>query len=115
MRDHTSDTARRELVRACGCWAAEKASLLRRVTYDLTGLPPTPEDVEAFVNDTRPDAYERVVDRLLASPHHGEKWARHWLDFVRYAGTNDPRSATAAMGRVDCNQSAMPPFAVAYG
>ena len=67
---------------------AAKTSLLRRITYDLTGLPPTPAEVEAFLADTAPDAYERVVDRLLASPHYGEKWGRHWLDLVRYAETN---------------------------
>jgi mono/diheme cytochrome c family protein len=64
---------------------AERRTLLRRVTFDLIGLPPTPEEVEAFVGDTRPDAYERVVGRLLASPAHGERWARHWLDVARYA------------------------------
>lgn len=67
---------------------ADKAALIRRATYDLTGLPPTPEEVSAFVADTSPDAYERLVDRLLASPHYGEKWGRHWLDLVRYAETN---------------------------
>ena len=66
---------------------ADRRTLLRRVTFDLIGLPPTPEEVEAFVQDVRPDAYPRVVDRLLASPHHGEKWGRHWLDLVRYADT----------------------------
>ena len=63
---------------------ADKATLIRRVTYDLTGLPPTPQEVRAFVTDTSPDAYEKVVDRLLASPHYGEKWGRHWLDVARY-------------------------------
>ena len=67
---------------------ASKATLLRRVTLDLTGLPPTPAEVDAFVADTAPDAYERVVDRLLASPHYGERWARPWLDLARYADTN---------------------------
>jgi mono/diheme cytochrome c family protein len=67
---------------------ASKTSLLRRVTYDLTGLPPTPEEMTAFLADPRPDAYEQVVERLLASPHHGERYARHWLDLVRYAETN---------------------------
>jgi hypothetical protein len=66
---------------------AEKPTLLRRVTYDLTGLPPTPEEIEAFQKDTSPGAYERVVDRLLASPHYGERWGRHWLDVARYADT----------------------------
>src|SRR5581483_8178321 len=55
---------------------------------DLTGLPPTPQEVEAFLNDKWPDAYERVVDRLLASPHYGERWGRHWLDLARYADSN---------------------------
>ncbi|MFN0125139.1 MAG: DUF1549 domain-containing protein [Verrucomicrobiales bacterium] len=65
--------------------AVAKSLWLRRVTYDLTGLPPTPEEIEAFAADPSPEAYERVVDRLLASPRFGEKWARHWLDVVRYA------------------------------
>jgi hypothetical protein len=64
---------------------ADRRTLLRRVHFDLIGLPPTPEEVEAFLNDRRPDAYERVVERLLASPHFGERWARHWLDVVRFA------------------------------
>jgi len=67
---------------------ASKATLLRRVSLDLTGLPPSREEVEAFVRDTRPDAYERAVDRLLASPHYGEKWARYWLDLARYADSD---------------------------
>lgn len=68
--------------------AADRRTLIRRATYDLTGLPPTPEDVEAFVTDTRPDAYERLLDRLLASPHYGERWGRHWLDVVRFGESN---------------------------
>ncbi|MFM7108495.1 MAG: DUF1553 domain-containing protein [Planctomycetaceae bacterium] len=67
---------------------ADKATLLRRVTYDVTGLPPTEREMRDFLADDAPDAWERVVDRLLASPHYGEKWARHWLDLVRYADTN---------------------------
>ncbi|MGV3530777.1 MAG: DUF1549 domain-containing protein, partial [Chthoniobacteraceae bacterium] len=67
---------------------AEKTTLLRRVTLDLTGLPPTPEEVEAFVSDPAPDAYEKAVDRLLASPAYGERWARHWLDVAGYADSN---------------------------
>ena len=67
---------------------AAKHELARRLYYDLTGLPPTPKEIEAFVNDAAPDAYEKLVDKLLASPHYGEKWARHWLDLVRYAETN---------------------------
>lgn len=68
--------------------AADRRSLLRRVTYDLTGLPPTAEDTAAFLNDSRPDAYERLIDRLLASPQYGERWGRHWLDVARYADSN---------------------------
>ena len=64
---------------------ADRVTLLRRVTFDLIGLPPTPEEVDAFINDKSPNAYEKVVDRLLASPHYGERWARHWLDLARYA------------------------------
>ncbi len=67
---------------------ADARTLLRRVTFDLTGLPPTPEEVDAFLADGRPDAYERVVERLLASPHHGERWARHWMDVAHYAETH---------------------------
>ncbi len=68
--------------------AADRTTLLRRVTFDLTGLPPTPDEAEAFLKDTAPDAYERLVDRLLASPRHGERWARHWLDVVHYGETH---------------------------
>ena len=64
-----------------------QAHVLRRVTFDLIGLPPTPEEIDAFLKDDSPDAYEKVVDRLLASPHYGERWGRHWLDLVRYAET----------------------------
>jgi hypothetical protein len=67
---------------------ADRYVLIRRVSLDLTGLPPTPEEVDAFVNDKAPDAYEKVVDRLLASPAYGERWARRWLDLARYADTN---------------------------
>lgn len=67
---------------------AEKAALIRRVSLDLTGLPPTPEETARFVSDARPDAYERLVERLLASPRYGERWARKWLDLARYADTN---------------------------
>ncbi|HLK59823.1 MAG TPA: DUF1553 domain-containing protein [Chthonomonadaceae bacterium] len=63
---------------------APRLALLRRVTLDLTGLPPTPSEISAFLADTSPNAYEKVVDRLLASPAYGERWARHWLDVVRY-------------------------------
>jgi cytochrome c553 len=70
---------------------AGKPELLRRVTFDLTGLPPTPAEIEAFVADEEPDAFARVVDRLLATPHYGERWGRHWLDVVRY-GEDDGRT-----------------------
>jgi hypothetical protein len=66
---------------------ADKRTLLRRLSFDLIGLPPTPEEVDAFVTDTRPDAYERLVDRLLADPRYGERWARYWLDLARFADT----------------------------
>src|SRR5215472_16792156 len=67
---------------------ASKETLLRRVTLDLTGLPPSPQEIRDFLADSRPDAYERVVDRLLASPHYGERWGRHWLDVARYADSD---------------------------
>jgi mono/diheme cytochrome c family protein len=77
---------------------ADKRTLLRRVTFDLTGLPPTEQEVNAFVTDTSPDAFAKVVDRLLASPHYGERWGRYWLDVARYSDTkgdapkrDDPR------------------------
>jgi hypothetical protein len=66
---------------------ADRRTWLRRVTFDLIGLPPTPEEVDSFIHDASPIAHERQVDRLLASPHYGERWARHWLDLVRYAET----------------------------
>jgi mono/diheme cytochrome c family protein/cytochrome c553 len=67
---------------------ADRRTLIRRVTFDLTGLPPSPEDVESFVADKSPEAFAKVVDRLLASPAYGERWARHWLDVARYADSN---------------------------
>jgi hypothetical protein len=67
---------------------ADRVTFLRRVTFDLHGLPPTPEEIDAFVSDTRPDARERVIDRLLASPRYGERWGRHWLDVVHYGDTH---------------------------
>ncbi len=67
---------------------AARDRLIRRATFDLWGLPPSPEDVRRFVADESPDAYERLIDHLLASPHYGERWARHWLDLVRFAETN---------------------------
>ena len=68
--------------------SVQRTTLLRRVYYDLIGLPPTPDEVREFLADDSPGAYERVVDRLLASPQYGERWGRHWLDLVRYAETN---------------------------
>ena len=70
---------------------ADRAVLIRRLTYDLTGLPPTPAEVAAFVADRSPDAYARLVDRLLGSAHYGEQWGRHWLDLARYADSNGYR------------------------
>jgi mono/diheme cytochrome c family protein len=67
---------------------ADRRTLMRRLTFDLHGLPPTPEEVDAFVRDPAPDAYERLVDRLLASPRYGERWGRHWLDVVHYGDTH---------------------------
>jgi hypothetical protein len=70
---------------------AEKRTLIRRATFDLTGLPPTPEEVAAFLADTASEAYENLIDRLLASPRYGQRWARHWLDLVRYAESDGYR------------------------
>lgn len=64
---------------------ADRRTLIRRATFDLLGMPPTAVEISAFANDSAPDAYERLIDRLLASPRYGERWARHWLDLVRYA------------------------------
>ena len=77
---------------------ADRGTLIRRVSFDLLGLPPAPEEVQAFVNDPDPHAYEKLVDRLLGSPHYGERWGRHWLDVVRFGEsegyeTNMPRSS----------------------
>lgn len=74
---------------------ADRRTLIRRVTFDLTGLPPTPEEIEEFLQDTGPDAYSRVIDRLLASPAYGERWGRHWLDVARYADSNGLDENTA--------------------
>jgi hypothetical protein len=71
---------------------AGRATLIRRLRFDLTGLPPSPEEVDAFVNDDRPDAYERLVDRLLDSPQYGERWARPWLDLARYSESDGFKS-----------------------
>ena len=66
----------------------DRRTLIRRVTYDLHGLPPTPDEIDAFVGDTSTDAYEKLIDRLLASPRYGERWGRHWLDLVHYGDTH---------------------------
>jgi hypothetical protein len=71
---------------------ANRSQLIRRLSFDLTGLPPTPEEVDAFVNDPSPAAYERLVERLLASPQYGERWATYWLDLVRYAESDGFRA-----------------------
>ncbi len=67
---------------------ADKRTLIRRATFDLIGLPPTPEETDQFLKDNSPDAFAKVVNRLLASPHYGERWGRHWLDIARYADSN---------------------------
>ena len=71
---------------------ADKRTLIRRATFDLIGLPPTPEEVDAFLADDSVDAFPKVVDRLLASPHYGERWARHWLDVARYGEDHRPNN-----------------------
>jgi hypothetical protein len=84
--------------------AADKRTLIRRVYFDLTGLPPSADEVEAFVKDSAADAYEKLVDRLLASPRFGERWGRHWLDVARYSDTKGPIA----------NEDARYPFAFTY-
>jgi hypothetical protein len=84
---------------------ADKRTLLRRATYDLTGLPPTPAEMEAFLADKTPDAFAKVVDRLLSSPHYGERWGRHWLDLARYSDT---------VGLVDAGRNLQGWFPYAY-
>ena len=86
MIDHWL-AARRRAVGLQANTAADRVTLIRRVSFDLHGLPPTPDEVEAFVGDSRSDAYARLVDRLLASPRYGERMAMYWLDLVRYADT----------------------------
>jgi hypothetical protein len=84
---------------------ADRRTLLRRATYDLTGLPPTPAETAAFLADRAPNAFEKVVDRLLASPHYGERWGRHWLDLARYSDT---------VGMVDAGRNLQAWFPYAY-
>jgi len=74
---------------------ADRRTLIRRATFDLIGLPPTPEEVDAFLSDKSPNAFAEVVDRLLASPHYGERWGRHWLDYARYADEKYKRGDAA--------------------
>jgi len=88
---HSIDEFVREKLAAKGLTispAADRATLLRRASLDLTGLPPSPEETQAFLKDASPQAWEKVVDRLLASPRYGERWARHWLDVARYADSD---------------------------
>ena len=77
---------------------AERKTLIRRLSLDLTGLPPTLEQIDAFLADQSPDAYEKLVDRLLNSPHYGERWGRHWLDVARYV---QGKTKVAGVDRVD--------------
>jgi hypothetical protein len=84
---------------------ADKRTLLRRVTFDLTGLPPTPDEISAFERDHSPDAFAKVVGRLLASPHYGERWGRHWLDIARYSDT---------LGMIDAGRNLQQWFPYAY-
>jgi hypothetical protein len=78
--------------------AADRRTLLRRATFDLTGLPPTPAEVQSFLSDKSPEAFAKVVDRLLASPHYGERWGRHWLDVARYADGDAPDNRPVYIG-----------------
>ena len=76
---------------------ADRRTLLRRVTFDLAGEPPTPQEVEAFLADDQPRAYERLIDRLLADPRYGERWGRHWLDLARYADSMGLRPTASSI------------------
>src|SRR2546429_3632399 len=90
-RDWSSDVCSSDLLEAEGLkpsFEADKATLLRRVAFDLTGLPPAPAEVDSFMADHSPDAYEKRVDQLLGSPHYGERMAMQWLDLARYADTH---------------------------
>src|SRR5438270_701269 len=88
IKGHLRLDSREELLKGGDTGPAEKRTLLRRATFDLIGLPPTPEEIGAFVADKSRGAFEKVIDRLLASPHYGERWGRHWLDLARYADTS---------------------------
>src|SRR4051794_2972161 len=76
---------------------SDKSSLLRRLYLDLIGLPPSPAELDAFLSDTSPDAYEKVVDRLLANEHYGEQYARHWMDVLRYADVDGGMPSDAGL------------------
>jgi hypothetical protein len=91
-----------------GLWPArqaDKRTLIRRASYDLIGLPPTEAEIRAFLADQAPDAFARVVDRLLSSPHYGERWGRHWLDVVRYTDCFDARILTGAGTIMDIGEA----------
>src|SRR5204862_3469863 len=80
--------ARLERERLSPSAPADRATLIRRLSFDLLGLPPTPAQIQDFVADKRPDAYDLLVERLLASPHYGERWGQHWLDVAGYADSS---------------------------
>ena len=80
---------------------APKVTLMRRAYLDLIGLPPAPEEIDAFLADTKPQAYERLIDRLLASPHYGERWGRHWLDAAGYTDITGFDAGTESYGLSD--------------
>ncbi len=84
---------------------ADKRTLIRRATFDLTGLPPTPDEIDAFLKDSSSEAFARVVDRLLASPAYGQRWGRHWLDVVRYTDSFDSRILTGDGTVMDCSEA----------
>jgi hypothetical protein len=84
---------------------ADKRTLIRRATFDLTGLPPTPAEIDAFLKDQSPQAFARVVDRLLASPAYGQRWGRHWLDVARYTDSFDSRILSGAGTEMDCSEA----------
>ncbi len=84
---------------------ADKRTLIRRATFDLIGLPPTPAAIDAFLKDDSPEAFARVIDRLLASPEYGQRWGRHWLDVVRYTDSFDARILGGAGSEMDCSEA----------
>src|SRR5216683_8066087 len=84
---------------------ADKRTLIRRATFDLVGLPPTPEEIDSFLHDSSEGAFGRVIDRLLASPHYGERWGRHWLDLVRYTDSFDARIVNGPGNEMDVTEA----------